>query len=327
MLSQDDTTSPQVASAETCAGPVGVSVGIFAYNEEALIGHALHSFLHQQLRRVRIREMVVSSSGSTDQTSLIARRVAETVPILRVVDGPRRLGKLAAIAEFTRIATEEFVIIAAGDTVPAPDLVERLVRTLIDEPGCGMSGPRPVPAPQDGRLVHRLNAVLWDLHHVVALRAPKLSEILAIRRDLVLAIPQTAFCDEVVLESAVISKGAHLRYVPEAVVENFSPLLLSQFYGQRRRIHCQHLRAARALRYRASTFRLWSLVSPVASYVQSNPRELIHTTLVTAFEIAARIHGRIDHWRGLGYREWEPVRRWPAAGEASLETGGIDAGR
>ena len=54
---------------------VPCTVGVFAHNEEANIGQLLEIMLQQELEQVEIREIIVVSSGSTDQTDEIVHRL------------------------------------------------------------------------------------------------------------------------------------------------------------------------------------------------------------------------------------------------------------
>ena len=56
---------------------VPCTVGIFAHNEEANIAQLLQIMLEQELKKVEIREIIVVSSGSTDQTDSIVRQYGQ----------------------------------------------------------------------------------------------------------------------------------------------------------------------------------------------------------------------------------------------------------
>ena len=53
-----------------------VSIGIMAYNEEKNISHLLDSILNQKLNSRLIKEIIVISSGSADQTNKIVKQYA-----------------------------------------------------------------------------------------------------------------------------------------------------------------------------------------------------------------------------------------------------------
>jgi cellulose synthase/poly-beta-1,6-N-acetylglucosamine synthase-like glycosyltransferase len=300
---------PAATAGGEVASRTKVSVGIFAYNEEPLIERVLDAFLAQRLDSTEIVEIAVDTSGSTDRTTEIASAAAERSPLVRVRDGGRREGKAAAIGRFVAAAGGDALVIASGDTVAAPDVVERLVHALARDPACGMAGPRPIPRRVEHGLVAGMNTVLWELHHRVSLRSPKLSEVVAVRRTSIGELSTLAYCDEVVLEAAVRRSGGHLRYVPEATVENFGPQTLRAFYNQRRRIHCQHLGASRLLGYAPATFRLARVFPEVIRHARREPTSTRTLLALGTLELVARAHGFVDFRRGRDYRRWSPVPR------------------
>ena len=56
-----------------------VSVGIMAFNEEKNMGRLLKALLSQELKKVRIEEIIVVSDGSTDKTNEIVKELIEYI--------------------------------------------------------------------------------------------------------------------------------------------------------------------------------------------------------------------------------------------------------
>jgi poly-beta-1,6-N-acetyl-D-glucosamine synthase len=289
--------------------PIDVSLGIFAYNEERLIRRVVDAFLSQRLESARLKEVVVDASGSWDRTVSIVRSIAARHPIVELRYVPQRLGKSHAINSFLERASGDALVIAAGDAIPNDTVVETLTRTLAANSACGMAGPRPMPHLDLDDAVARMHCVLWELHHSVALQSPKLGEVVAFRRGLVSHLPPAVFCDEVVLEAAVLAAGQEIRYVPEVTVENFPPRTLPELYRQRRRIHCQHVSAKQLLGYAPSTFRLTRVLPVALRHVAERPRDITAVAALSALELVARAHGRLDYARGQRYASWSPVAR------------------
>ncbi len=282
-----------------------VSLGIFAYDEELLIGHCLSAFLDQRPSNVTIDQVIVISSGSSDRTVPRAR-AASRDSRLTVIDRPERAGKIVAINEFLRVAKGDIIVVAAGDTIPADDLIERLCSPLVSDASCGMTGPRVRQRRQSQRPLALVNEVLWDMHHWAALRSPKLGEVVAIRRSIVPELPMVAHCDEVVMEALATELGYRIEYVDEAVVWNYGVESVRALFGQRRRIYCQHLWASRNLDYSASTLRLRNLlVRVVLRQALSVPRSIPAIALLGVIELAARVRGAIDFRRGTPYQTWD----------------------
>lgn len=298
-------------------GPVSVSIGICAFNEQVLIAEVLNAFLSQVCHRARIDEIVVMCCGSTDATVAIATSIAASAGIVSVRDGGQRRGKTAAVNELFHICRGDILIVAGGDTVPRPDVAERLVDAFCDDPMVGMAGPRPVPSPSSGWLCSHLNRTLWLLHDAVATRAPKLGEVVAVRPSLVVQLPDDVYCDEVALEALVTSRGARLAYVREAVVHSFSPNTVAQLYRQRRRIHCQHTAARRLLGYRPATASARRVVPAVLRFAARHPVRVPAVGALCLIEAMAGGHGLLDYRSGRRYATWTPVDR-PIASEASV---------
>ncbi len=84
---------------------VPCTVGIFAHNEEANIAHLLQIMLEQDLEKVEIREIIVVSSGSTDQTDSIVRQFGQKDRRIRLLVQAKRQGKASAINLFLKHQT------------------------------------------------------------------------------------------------------------------------------------------------------------------------------------------------------------------------------
>lgn len=281
-----------------------VSVGIMAHNEAALIGHCLGAFLEQ---RANITEVVVVVSGSTDETEEVVRLYAARDTRIRLVSEPERNGKLAAVQRFLDEARHEFCVVASADVVPTHGCVSLLVASL-DDPSVSMVGPKVVPIKHAEGLIDRVHAILWQLHHQVALRNPKVGELFAVRRSVTSELSQVAGCDEVIIEERVHSGGGRLAYVPTAVVNNLGPTSVGEYIRQRRRVHAQHLAVKSGLGYTPATFYMRSVLRPVLAW--SIKRPLTWPDLLTCgtLEVCGRLLGRFDYRRGKTHLTWQPSR-------------------
>jgi glycosyltransferase involved in cell wall biosynthesis len=297
---------------------VPVSVGVMAYNEEGSVEQVLAAFLSQTGDRTRVAELVVVCSGCTDTTADLVRTMSTNDRRIRLVVQPERHGKLAAVNEFLKLAAHDVCLISGADTLPSPDLVEHLAARVID--GYGMAGPRIVPLPGKRSLAGSANRLLWEYHHRVASRRPKLGEIVALDRRIVTYLPPVAHCDEVVIEALVTQSGAALAYVPEAVASNRGPTKIRELYRQRRRNHALHLHAHRALGYEASTLPTGSSIAPVLQGMASGDALSI-TLVLLVLEVTARAGARADFARNRDYKMWEPLAsprlQWQATSQVA----------
>lgn len=215
------------------------SVGVTAYNEEANIGPLLDALLNQHLHDVEITEIIVIASGCTDNTVPIVQRYAAENPLIKLIVQPQREGKTAAINLFLAHAREDICVLESGDTLPAEDSVEHLVRMFAD-PTVGMVGAHKVPVNTPDHLVGLFTHLRLRLEHQLCLEIPRLGEMIAFRKVLD-RIPPDVAMDEAFVEAFIIQRGMSVRYAPDAVVYNTGPDTIGDFVRQRRRNHAGHL--------------------------------------------------------------------------------------
>lgn len=277
---------------------------VTACNEEETIGALLEVLLAARPDGVPIEEVVVVSSACTDATDEIVTRFAGRDPRVKLIAEPVRRGKAAAINAFLlrRPPGTDVTLLSSADVRPAPGAVEAIVEALRDE-NVGMAGGRPVPQNSGGALVDRMARLLWELHHEVALRSPKLGEVVAFRSALVEALDERTVCDEASLEAVVTAAGASLRYVPGALVGNLGPATLSEWLSRRRSIAVGHQLLARSGGYRVSTAAPANVASVLLRAVVRTPRTWGTAAALVAFELLARALARLDGLR-RGGKPW-----------------------
>src|ERR1700735_812448 len=183
-----------------------VSIGIFAHNESGTIAEAIGGFLNQDTALVRVAEIIVVCCNCTDNCMEIAKNCAEHNSRVQVIVRKEQNGKVAAINEFLSAASSATVILSGADVIAGRQLVDLLLRPMIQDARCAMTGPKVVSSvPPQRSLAARLHALLWQLHHEVAQYAPKLGETVAVRRSLLPScLPAGIHCDEVLIEWLVL---------------------------------------------------------------------------------------------------------------------------
>jgi poly-beta-1,6-N-acetyl-D-glucosamine synthase len=284
-----------------------IAVGLMAYNEEANVASALRSILDQRGPRVGSLSVVVVASGCTDATAARARAEADGDPRVAILVQPVREGKASAVTAFLSAAAGADVLVLAGaDTRLDPGCLEALVAPL-DDPGVGMTGGRPVPVNDRATLMGRVVHLLWDLHHEVAMRAPKLGELVAFR-PVMTALPPDTAVDEASLESIVRAKGLRLVYAPGAVVRMKGPATAGEFLLQRRRIHAGHLRLRREAGYAVSTLSPRAAMAAVRRLGSPAAAQPVTLAAAVCLEAWARVLGAWDaRIAGRDHRAWEPI--------------------
>jgi len=276
-----------------------------AYNEETNIGQLIEALLHQRTTHCRIREIVVLASGCTDSTEAIVSGWARRHHNIKLVSQPRREGKASAVNSFLRNSRSEILVLAGADTLPTPVTIERLVEPFL-QPEVGMTGARPIPVNDPSTFMGFASHFLWELHHQVALRQPKLGELTAFRR-VFFRIPFNSATDEANIEPLIQGQGYELRYVPESVVHNRGPATVQDFLKQRRRIHAGHLRIYRKQGYAVSTLDTARIVKALLRNWQWSWRQVPWIVAIISLEVYARLLGWIDDkFRGPGHHVvWE----------------------
>jgi cellulose synthase/poly-beta-1,6-N-acetylglucosamine synthase-like glycosyltransferase len=222
-----------------------------AYNEEANIGELLQALRVQNLDGFRLVEIVVVASGCTDRTEELVREGAREDARVRLISQPKREGKASAVNLFLRSARGELIILESADTLPSAYTLQRLLEPFAD-PKVGMTGAHPRPVDSGRRFMGYSTHFLWWMHHNLALRRPKLGELVAFRR-IVESIPEDTAVDEAAIEAAVSRAGLAIAYAPNAIVHNKGPETLREYLVQRRRIVAGHWHLYRTQGYRVSS--------------------------------------------------------------------------
>lgn len=219
-----------------------VTMGICAYNEEANI-----YWLLEALQKERLDEIIVVASGCTDNTVVIAKAFKNVA----VIEEPTRSGKASAINLILKQAKGDIVILESADTIPGPGSLNRLVRAF-DEPSVGMAGARPIPMNPRNSLAGYVSSLIWDLHHAVSTRNPKMGEVVAFRKTFERITPDI-LVDEANIEILLRGQGYEIIYEPQAIVYNKGPETLKDLVRQRRRVYLGHVALKKKYGYRVST--------------------------------------------------------------------------
>ncbi len=268
-------------------------VGIMAYNEEANIGRLLDALLAQETETVSVEEIVVVASGCTDGTEEIVERFVARDDRIRLLRQPRREGKASAVNLLLRSTQQEVVILHSADTLPMPHTIEALVSPFAD-PQVGMVGGRPVPMNPANNFMGYGVHLLWELHHQIALRRPKMGELIAFR-NIFRQIPYDSAVDEASIEPLIIGQGLRLLYAPDAVVCNKGPENVRDFLKQRRRIFAGHLYVKDMLGYQVSTMNNARIAWLLVKNLKLDWRFFTWGLAIVALEVFARLWGTYDY--------------------------------
>jgi biofilm PGA synthesis N-glycosyltransferase PgaC len=278
-----------------------VAVGVMAYNEERNIGMLLESLLGQRLKRVRIREIIVVSSGSTDRTDEIVRGLCKKDKRIRLVTEPERAGKARAINVFLGLAKTDVVVLSNADIVPEGGAIEGLCLPLLDD-RVGITIARPISGYSKESLLGYSTNLVWNLYHFMTMERPKFGELMGFRRVFD-GIEETSV-DEEFIGMLVTRGGLGAAYVPEAIYYNFGPRTLKGFIRQRRRIFAGHL----FLKMRKGHTPPSMNIGVVRSLRRVDDKRILYILLAMGLEGLARSMGLYDYLVGREEIVWGVAR-------------------
>ena len=270
------------------------SVGIMAYNEEKNIGRLLSALLGQELEKAKIEEIWVVASGCTDRTEEIVRDFSQKDRRIRLLAQEKREGKASAINLWIKNASPDILVMESADTIPEKDTVENMVSPF-QNPEIGMTGAHPIPTNNPKTFMGFATHLLWNLHHHISLKNPKMGEMVAFRK-VISEIPQDTAVDEASIEAAIKKLGYRVKYAPDAIVRNKGPENMKDFLKQRKRIQTGHLELKEKEKYRVSTVNSGRILAALFKNFLLDWRFVIFTPLVITLEIWGRILGWYD-WR------------------------------
>ena len=280
------------------------SIGVIAYNEAGNICKLLKALCEQELTTVEIAEIIVVSSACTDGMDELVCEFAHSHPLVSLICEKERSGKSSAINIFLREAKSDILIIESGDTIPAPDTIEKLIAPFAN-PAIGATGGRPTPVNDESTLIGYGVHLLWRMHHRMALLNPKLGEMIAFRRVFT-SIPKDSAVDEASIEAIIKSKRLKLLYVPDAIIYNKGPENWKDFIKQRRRIQNGHLWLMKMQNYKVSSQESGVLFRILVDEIKASPGQVFKLFRVMLVEIYCRILGSIDfHIRKKNPFAWD----------------------
>jgi cellulose synthase/poly-beta-1,6-N-acetylglucosamine synthase-like glycosyltransferase len=282
------------------------SIGVFAYNEEKNIGKLLDALLNQKLNQVEIKEIIVVSSASTDNTDQIVSHYAQKNSLIRLIAEPERNGKSSSINRFIKESASDLLVIESADTIPESDTIEKMVR-VFKNPTIGMSGGRPVPENSEDDLIGFAVNLLWKLHHKMAIYSPKLGEMVAFRKVFTEIPPQSAV-DEASIEAQIRDHNLSLIYVADAIIHNKGPETVSDFIKQRRRIAAGHLWLKDNQHYTVTSSDPLLMLKLFLGECFSNPKNIVKIIATAKLEVFCRILGTVDYkYKKINPYKWTMI--------------------
>src|SRR3989344_2537990 len=95
---------------------LSVIVAVPAFNEEVNVGHILKELLGQKQNNFVLKKVVVYSDASTDETASIVKKVRVKHPIVKLIEGKKRRGKLFRLNQiFKNCQNSDVVVVLDAD--------------------------------------------------------------------------------------------------------------------------------------------------------------------------------------------------------------------
>lgn len=286
---------------------IKVSVGVIAYNEESNLSFLLDSLLNQKLKQVNIKEIFIVSSGSTDDTNSIAKRYARKHKKIKLITQKKRSGKASAVNLFMSRSTSEILILMSADLILKPETVENLIAPF-KKKSVGITGVHPIPVNNPNTLMGFASHLLWNMHHKLSLKYPKMGEMIAFRK-VFKQIPVLSAVDEVNIEALIRGQGLKRVYVQKAIVFNKGPESIKDFLNVRRRVYAGHLSTKKEYSYEVSTMNSLHILQSLLSSFKVNWQFLVFTIPVILLEVYARFLGWKDYtFKTRDHTVWEVAK-------------------
>ncbi len=307
------------------AATVTVTVGVCAFNEAARMPGLLASLLSQELPSGHeLLEVLVVSSGSTDDTDAIVAGTSAMEPRVRLIREPEREGKASALNRILEAYQGDILVIVNGDARLDSGSLAELLRPFHTDPHVVVACGSPVPESGQGGVNGALQAFLWAIHNNTLRTLSDLEaanhccdELFAMRRGFLEFFPAGLINDGAYIGAIAALHGHSVRFCPQAQVHVRIPRSLFGLLQQRRRILRGHRQMTELLQHPPNTLRSLARVRPglaatiLLEHFQARPRDFpVFLLLALPLETAAGLFAIADGWRSVRYpAAWPMVDR------------------
>ncbi len=216
-----------------------VTVGIPAFNEENNITSLLAQVLNQEEINWKLKEIIVSSDGSTDNTINNVKKVKNEKIV--IFDNKIRKGKSHRINQIFKLAIGEIIVLLDADVkLKNKESISSLLNEFINERSLTLVGgnPRPFkPKTFFESAVYSTFYVLDQSRKFVRSGSNIYccsSQCLAIRREFAktISLPEKVIADDDFIYFSCIARNLTFRYCDKAVVYYQLPKNVKDYFKQ-----------------------------------------------------------------------------------------------
>jgi len=295
-----------------------VTIGIYAYNEQANISHVLESVLGKQGLSKTSRVIVVCS-GCTDLTLPIVQRFAANDDRLEVVIEPERFGVGSAINKILEKCATEFLVLIEADTRPYEGTVLQLAIEL-EENKAGLVGAWPIIGNEnDGVIPRGLSFIrrvhLRSLHGLRSFEHQTYSnsEFVCIRKSLLDRVPPEIVNVDTYIDLRIHSRGYPVFPSRRVKVLIRLPENASDYVAQRRRIYFGHMQIRKIFgKYAASMEGIFSknprlVFGSAVQELRISPRLFIEVWPALLLDLLSYLLASLDFTLRTDHVRWKPI--------------------
>ena len=199
-----------------------VSIVIVAYNEARTLPRKIHSLLNSTGAE-RIREILIGSDGSTDDTRQAIAELNE--PRVKLFNFPARRGKPSVLNELVPQCQSEFILLADARQMFDPNCIQRLLEHFLDESVGVVSGELVLRSDPAQTTAASGIGFYWRYEKFIRRCESRgrgvpgaTGACYAIRKTLFQPIPSGTILDDVAIPMQAVARGYRCLFEPEAVV-------------------------------------------------------------------------------------------------------------
>ena len=198
-----------------------LSVVIVAYNEAGNLATKVRGFLASDCAH-RIREIIIASDGSTDDTDMVIRSCKE--PRVRVVSFADRRGKPSVLNDVIPQCTSEIVVLADARQELGETTLSELVSNFADERVGVASGELVFRTLADSTTAARGIGVYWKYEKFIRKNESRFGSVpgatgalYAIRKHLFRPLDAQTILDDVAIPMQAVIRGYRCILEPHAI--------------------------------------------------------------------------------------------------------------